>query len=71
MNHKINDQGLSNRVLVNRNGLDGSSGVKDASMLSEYNFNVDATSIVSSLCRIKEIKWPKPLQSNSHKGITI
>ncbi|XP_070043087.1 uncharacterized protein [Nicotiana tomentosiformis] len=37
---------------------------REAPSLLEYNFNVDATSIVSAIGRIKETKWPRPLQSD-------
>ncbi|XP_019266520.1 PREDICTED: uncharacterized protein LOC109243957 [Nicotiana attenuata] len=37
---------------------------REAPRLSGYNFNVDAASIVSAIGRIKETKWPRPLQSD-------
>ncbi|XP_070056916.1 uncharacterized protein [Nicotiana tomentosiformis] len=41
-----------------------SLGSMEAPRLSEYNFNVDTASIVSSIWRVKETKWPRPLQSD-------
>ncbi|XP_070023044.1 uncharacterized protein [Nicotiana sylvestris] len=32
--------------------------------LSEYNFNIDASGIVSTIGRIKDTKWPRPIQTD-------
>nr|XP_033517625.1 uncharacterized protein LOC117281877 [Nicotiana tomentosiformis] len=39
-----------------------SIGPKEAPRLSECNFNIDAAAIVSAIGRIKDTKWPRPLQ---------
>nr|XP_009766086.1 PREDICTED: uncharacterized protein LOC104217505 [Nicotiana sylvestris]XP_016450068.1 PREDICTED: uncharacterized protein LOC107774913 [Nicotiana tabacum] len=39
-------------------------GPKEAPRLSDYNFNVDAATIVSAIGNIKETKWPRPLQTD-------
>ncbi|XP_070031725.1 uncharacterized protein [Nicotiana tomentosiformis] len=44
--------------------LIGRSGGREAPRLSEYNFNIDAANIISAIGRIKETKWPRPLQSD-------
>ncbi|XP_070046896.1 uncharacterized protein [Nicotiana tomentosiformis] len=36
----------------------------EAPRLSEYNFNVDVAAIVSVIGRIKDTKWPRPIQSD-------
>ncbi|XP_019248744.1 PREDICTED: uncharacterized protein LOC109228011 [Nicotiana attenuata] len=46
------------------NGFDKSLGGRETPRLSEYNFNLDAASIVSAIGPIKETKWPTPLQSD-------
>nr|XP_009805069.1 PREDICTED: uncharacterized protein LOC104250194 [Nicotiana sylvestris] len=62
-NEKRNDQGQSSRGLMSKNGFDGSIGPKEA-QLSEYNFNVDTTAIISAIGRIQDTKWPRPLQTH-------
>ncbi|XP_019248518.1 PREDICTED: uncharacterized protein LOC109227775 [Nicotiana attenuata] len=49
---------------MSKNGFDRPLGGRGAPRLSEYNFSVDATSIVSAIGCIKETKWPRPLQSD-------
>nr|XP_016503130.1 PREDICTED: uncharacterized protein LOC107821222 [Nicotiana tabacum] len=63
-NEKRNDRGPSGRGLMRKGGFGRSLVSREAPRLSEYNFNVDVASIVSAIGRIKETKWPRPLQSN-------
>lgn len=49
---------------MSKNGFDRSMGPKEAPRLSEYNFNVEMTAIVSANVRIKETKWLRPLQTD-------
>ncbi|XP_019256251.1 PREDICTED: uncharacterized protein LOC109234637 [Nicotiana attenuata] len=48
---------------MSKNGFDRTLRGREAPRLSEYNFNVDAASIVSTIGHIKETKWLRPLQS--------
>ncbi|XP_070032291.1 uncharacterized protein [Nicotiana tomentosiformis] len=61
-NEKRVDRGSSSRGLMSKNVFDRPLGGKEAPRLSEYNFNIDAASIVSAIGRIKETKWARPLQ---------
>nr|XP_016439175.1 PREDICTED: uncharacterized protein LOC107765082 [Nicotiana tabacum] len=63
-NEKRSDRGPNNRGLISKSGFDRPIGGREAPRLLEYNFNVDATSIVSAIGRIKETKWPRSLQSD-------
>ncbi|XP_070057272.1 uncharacterized protein [Nicotiana tomentosiformis] len=56
-----NDRCRISRGLMSKNGFDRHTGPKEAPRLSEYNFNVDASTIVSATGRIKHTKWPRPL----------
>ncbi|XP_070040798.1 uncharacterized protein [Nicotiana tomentosiformis] len=47
---------------MNKNGFDRHTRPKEAPRLSEYNFNIDASVIVSTIRRIKDTKWPLSLQ---------
>ncbi|XP_070047298.1 uncharacterized protein [Nicotiana tomentosiformis] len=59
-----NDQGHSSRGLMSKNGFNGHTRPKEAPRLSEYNFIIDATAVVSTIERIKETKCPRPLQTD-------
>lgn len=48
---------------MRENGFDKPLGARETPRLSEYNFNIDAASIISAIGRIKDTKWPRPLQS--------
>nr|XP_016460491.1 PREDICTED: uncharacterized protein LOC107783975 [Nicotiana tabacum] len=61
-NERRNDRGPNSRGLMSKNGFDRPLGGGEAMRLSEYDFNVDASNIVSAIRRIKETKWPRPLQ---------
>ncbi|XP_070036913.1 uncharacterized protein [Nicotiana tomentosiformis] len=63
-NDRRSDQGRSNRGLMTKNSFDRSIGPKEASRLSEYNFNIDVVAIVSVIGGISDTKWPRPLQSD-------
>ncbi|XP_070036006.1 uncharacterized protein [Nicotiana tomentosiformis] len=63
-NERRNDRGQNNRGPMTKNSFDGFIGPKEALRLSEYNFNVDVVAIVSAIGRIKDTKWPRPLQSD-------
>ncbi|XP_070049586.1 uncharacterized protein [Nicotiana tomentosiformis] len=49
---------------MSKNGFDSNAESKEAPRLSEYNFNVDASAIVSAIGRIKDTRWPRPLQTD-------
>ncbi|XP_009617328.1 uncharacterized protein [Nicotiana tomentosiformis] len=66
-NKKRGDRRPKSRGLMSKNGFDRPLGGREAPRLSEYNFNVDATDIVSAIGHIKETKWPRPLQSDPTK----
>ncbi|XP_075087532.1 uncharacterized protein LOC142169557 [Nicotiana tabacum] len=63
-NERRNDRGQSNWGLMSKNSFNRPVGPKEAPRLSEYNFNVDAAAIISAIGRIKDTKWPRPLQSD-------
>lgn len=52
------DRSHNNRGLMSKSGFDKPIGSKETPRLSEYNFNVDAAAIVSTIRRIKDTKWP-------------
>ncbi|XP_070031910.1 uncharacterized protein [Nicotiana tomentosiformis] len=58
------DRGQISRGLMSKNGFDRPIRSKELPHLLEYNFNVDATAIVSTIGRIKDTKWPRPLQTD-------
>nr|XP_009784511.1 PREDICTED: uncharacterized protein LOC104232932 [Nicotiana sylvestris]XP_016514349.1 PREDICTED: uncharacterized protein LOC107831134 [Nicotiana tabacum] len=62
-NDRRNDRGQSSRGLMNENGFDKHTDLV-APWLSEYNFSVDASGIVSAIGRIKDSWWPTPIQTN-------
>ncbi|XP_070055025.1 uncharacterized protein [Nicotiana tomentosiformis] len=57
-----NDRGQSSRGLMSKRGFDRNVEPREAPRLSEYNFNIDASAIVSAIGRIKDTKRPRPLQ---------
>nr|XP_009769407.1 PREDICTED: uncharacterized protein LOC104220269 [Nicotiana sylvestris] len=59
-----NDRGQSSRGLMSKSGFDKHTGPVEALRLSEYNFSIDASGIVSAIERIKDIKWPRPKQTD-------
>ncbi|XP_070006040.1 uncharacterized protein [Nicotiana sylvestris] len=64
LNERRSDRGQSSRGLMSKNDFDRPIGPKKAPRLSEYNFNVDVATIVSAIGRIKDTKWPRPLQTD-------
>nr|XP_016461231.1 PREDICTED: uncharacterized protein LOC107784594 [Nicotiana tabacum] len=58
------DQGQSSRGLMSKAGFDRYTGPVKSPRLSEYNFNVDVSDIVSTIGKIKDTKWPKPILSD-------
>nr|XP_009785581.1 PREDICTED: uncharacterized protein LOC104233825 [Nicotiana sylvestris] len=40
------------------------SGSVGAPKLSEYNFSVDASGIVSAIGKVRDTRWPKPIQTD-------
>ncbi|XP_019225956.1 PREDICTED: uncharacterized protein LOC109207483 [Nicotiana attenuata] len=61
------DRGQSSRGLIGKTGSDRRSGPVEAPRLSEYNFSVDASSIVSAISKIKDTRWPKPIQTDPYQ----
>nr|XP_009761108.1 PREDICTED: uncharacterized protein LOC104213323 [Nicotiana sylvestris] len=57
-----NDRGWNSRELMSKNGFGKHIDPAEAPRLSEYNFSVDASGIVSAIGRIKDTRWPKPIQ---------
>nr|XP_009589143.1 uncharacterized protein LOC104086553 [Nicotiana tomentosiformis] len=56
-NERRSDRGPNSRGLMSKNGFDRPLGGREALRLSEYDFNVDASSIVSAIGHIKETKY--------------
>ncbi|XP_070006090.1 uncharacterized protein [Nicotiana sylvestris] len=63
-NDRSNDQGQNSRGLMSKSGFDKHVEPKEAPQLSEYNFSIDASGIVSATGRIKDTRWPRPLQTD-------
>ncbi|XP_019257759.1 PREDICTED: uncharacterized protein LOC109235973 [Nicotiana attenuata] len=59
-----NDRVQNSRGLMSKTGFDKHVEPKEAPQLSEYNFSVDASGIVSAIGRIKDTRWPRTLQSD-------
>ncbi|XP_070013507.1 uncharacterized protein [Nicotiana sylvestris] len=47
---------------MSKSGFDKYVEPTEAPRLSEYNFSIDASGIVSAIGRIKDTRWPRPLQ---------
>ncbi|XP_019226017.1 PREDICTED: uncharacterized protein LOC109207531 [Nicotiana attenuata] len=63
-NDRRNDRRQNSRGLLSKNGFNKYVEPKEAPRLLEYNFSIDASSIVSAIGRIKDTRWPRPLQTN-------
>ncbi|XP_070049438.1 uncharacterized protein [Nicotiana tomentosiformis] len=63
-NDRRSDQGQSSRGLMSKSGFDKHTDPTKAPRLSEYNFNIDASCIVSAIGRIKDTRWPRPIQTD-------
>ncbi|XP_070039851.1 uncharacterized protein [Nicotiana tomentosiformis] len=49
---------------MSKSGFDKYADPVEAPRLSEYNFSVDASSIVLAIGRIKDTRWPRPMQTD-------
>ena len=49
---------------MSKSGFDKYVDPIEARRLSEYNFSVDASAIMSAIGRIKDTKWPRPMQTD-------
>ncbi|XP_019234699.1 PREDICTED: uncharacterized protein LOC109215130 [Nicotiana attenuata] len=49
---------------MSKAGFDRHSRPMEAPRLSEYNFNIDISDIVSAMGRIRDTRWPKPVESD-------
>ncbi|XP_019226548.1 PREDICTED: uncharacterized protein LOC109208393 [Nicotiana attenuata] len=58
------DRGQNSQGLVGKAGFDRHTGPVEAPWLSECNFNVDVSGIVSAIGKIKDARWPKPVLSD-------
>lgn len=58
------EQGQDPRGLINRTRFDRNVVTMGAPHLLEYNFNVDVSDIVFAISKIRDAKWPKPIQSD-------
>ncbi|XP_019261551.1 PREDICTED: uncharacterized protein LOC109239437 [Nicotiana attenuata] len=63
-NDRRNDQGQNSRGLMSKSGFDKHVEPKEAPRLLEYNFSLDASGILSAIGRIKDTRWPQPLQTD-------
>ncbi|XP_070042817.1 uncharacterized protein [Nicotiana tomentosiformis] len=64
-NDRRNDRGQSSRGNMRKNGFDKCVDTTETPRLSEYNFSIDVSGIVSAIGRIKDTRWPRPLQTDS------
>ncbi|XP_060185298.1 uncharacterized protein LOC132614786 [Lycium barbarum] len=55
----------NSRGLSFRSDAGSSAGNKDLPKISEYNFNVNTSGLVSAISRILDVRWPRPLRSDS------
>nr|XP_016484187.1 PREDICTED: uncharacterized protein LOC107804770 [Nicotiana tabacum] len=58
------NRGQNSWRLMSKTRFDRHSRPMEAPRLLEYNFNIDASGIVSAMGRIKDTRWPKPAQSD-------
>ncbi|XP_070015135.1 uncharacterized protein [Nicotiana sylvestris] len=49
---------------MSKSGFDKHTDPTEVPLLSEYNFSIDASGTVSAIGRIKDTKWPKPIQTD-------
>ncbi|XP_060178167.1 uncharacterized protein LOC132608112 [Lycium barbarum] len=66
-NDRRNDRGQSSRGLINRNAVDRAPGNRESPRLSEYNFCIDVATTAAAVIRNKEIRHPRPIQSDPEK----
>ncbi|XP_060170667.1 uncharacterized protein LOC132601604 [Lycium barbarum] len=58
------NRGLSSQGLQFRGDTSGTANNGDIPRLSEYNFNIDVTDLVSAIGHIEDARWPRPLRSD-------
>ncbi|XP_009598346.2 uncharacterized protein [Nicotiana tomentosiformis] len=58
------DRGQNPRGLMSKTGFDRHTGPAEAPRLSEYNFSIDASGIISAIGKIKDTMWPRPIQTD-------
>nr|XP_009779390.1 PREDICTED: uncharacterized protein LOC104228605 [Nicotiana sylvestris] len=64
------DRGQSSQGFVGKIMSDRCLGPVEAPKLSEYNFSVNASNIVSAIGKIKDTRCPKPIQTDPSKRNT-
>ncbi|XP_075088262.1 uncharacterized protein LOC142170284 [Nicotiana tabacum] len=62
-NGRRNDKGQNSRGLMSKSGFDRDTESKEAPRLSEYNFSIDTSAIVSTIGHIKDTRRPRPLKT--------
>ncbi|XP_070036342.1 uncharacterized protein [Nicotiana tomentosiformis] len=60
----MSDRGQNSRGLLSKSGFEKYADPVEAPRLSEYNFSVDASGIVSVIGRIKDTRWLRPMQTD-------
>ncbi|XP_019226856.1 PREDICTED: uncharacterized protein LOC109208240 [Nicotiana attenuata] len=55
------DRSQNSQGLMNKTGFDRHTGPIEAPRLSEYNFNIDVSHIMSATGKIKDTRWPRPI----------
>ncbi|XP_070019889.1 uncharacterized protein [Nicotiana sylvestris] len=63
-NDRRADRGQSSQGLMSKFRFDTHLGPVEAPRLSEYKFNVDASGIISAIGKIRDTRWPKPIQTD-------
>ncbi|XP_070050949.1 uncharacterized protein [Nicotiana tomentosiformis] len=61
-NDRRSDRRQNSRELMSKSGFDNYVDPTEAPRLSEYNLIIDASGIVSAIGRIRDTRWPKPIQ---------
>ncbi|XP_059306211.1 uncharacterized protein LOC132057603 [Lycium ferocissimum] len=61
---KIDTRPLNSRGLSFRSDTGSSAGNKGPPRISEYNFNVSTSDLVSAIGRVSDVRWPKPLRTD-------
>ncbi|XP_070007596.1 uncharacterized protein [Nicotiana sylvestris] len=49
---------------MSKNGFDKHTNPAEAPRLSEFNFSIDVSEMVSAIGRIKDTRWPRPIQTD-------
>ncbi|XP_019244274.1 PREDICTED: uncharacterized protein LOC109224141 [Nicotiana attenuata] len=66
-NDRREDRGQDPRGLINRVRIDRHVVPTCAPHLSEYKFNIDVSDMVFAISKIRDVKWPKLIQSDPSK----